>query len=328
MLIAIAIFSLVLVAIYSSWTAILRSAKSGQQAAATVQRLRICVRVLEDSLGSAMCFIQNHRYYGFVAENGSDPTLSFVAHLSRDFPRSGSFGDFDVRRLIFSVESGRDSSRQLVLRQIPLMMDLDSGSESRVMVDEKNHPLVLAKNVREFKVQFWDQRRSDWVDEWKLTNQLPRGIVVTLKLADTSRANSAEEEITRIISLPASGVPVFWQMPRIPPGMPGPGGVQPPGAMPPGSVPPGTQLPGVIQTQSHADHPAVRRPAMRPSTLATGTSASSAERGAWRLPTLRTPHSALRTPHSRSARHRPDHRHDFDHRPGHAGRRFCLLDEG
>jgi hypothetical protein len=250
MLIAIALFSLVLVAIYSSWTAILRSSKSGQQAAATMQRLRIVARILEDSLGSATCFVQNYAYYSFVAQNGSDhPTLSFVARLSKDFPRSGNFGDFDLRRLFFSVESGPDSSSQLVLRQVPIMMDLDTSPDNPMMVDEKNHPVVLARNVQEFKFLLWDQKQNDWVDEWKETNQLPRGIIVTLRLADTTRLGSAQEEITRIISLPATGVPLIWQMPRgmpgpgMPgmPGMPGPGGVQPPGTTPPGT------LPGVIQ---------------------------------------------------------------------------------
>jgi prepilin-type N-terminal cleavage/methylation domain-containing protein len=254
MLVAISIFSLVLVAIYSSWTAILRASKTGQRAAATMQRLRMVVRVLENSLGSATLFVQNYQYYGFVAQNGNDPTLSFVARLSKDFPRGGNFGDFDLRRLIFSVEPGPDSSRQLVMRQIPIMMDLNSGSDNPLIVDEKNHPVVLAKNVQEFKFLLWDPQQYDWVDEWKQTNQLPRGIVVTLRLADTSRRGSAQEEITRIISLPATGVQVIWEMPRgmpgmppgTAPGMPPPGGIGPPGTVPPGGVAPGT-LPGVIQ---------------------------------------------------------------------------------
>ena len=241
MLIAISIFSLVLVAIYSSWTAILRASKSGQQAAATMQRLRIVARVLEDSLSSATLFVANNRYYSFVAENGNDPSLSFVARLPSDFPRSGNFGDFDVRRLFFTVEPGPYSGRQLVMRQVPMLMDLNSGSDNRLMEDEKNHPVVLARNVQEFKFLFWDQQQNDWVDEWTLTNQLPKGIVVTLRLADTARFGSAQEQITRIISLPAIGVPPFWEMPRGLPPAPGPGGIPPPGNAPPGT------LPGVIQ---------------------------------------------------------------------------------
>ncbi len=253
MLIAISIFSLVLLAIYSSWTAILRASKSGIRAAATMQRLRMVVRVLENSLGSATLFVYNYQYYAFVAQNGENPTLSFVARLSKDFPRSGNFGDFDLRRLIFTVEPGPDSSRQLVMRQIPIMMDLNTTSDNALIVDEKNHPVVLAKNVRELKFLLWDPQQNDWVDEWTQTNQLPRGIVVTLRLADTALRGSAQEELTRIISLPASGVQVIWELPRGMPGMtpgmpgaPGPGGIGAPGTVPPGGMPPGT-IPGVIQ---------------------------------------------------------------------------------
>jgi type II secretion system protein J len=232
-MIAIGILGLILVAIGSSWTAILRSAKSGQQAADTVQRSRIVVRVLEDSLGSVRSFGASPQYYGFVGENGRDAILSFVARLAKSFPRSGKFGDLDVRRLTYSVEQGSDGGNELVLRQSPLLMDFD--------VDEKNHPLVLAKNVKEFSMQFWDLRQNDWVDEWKQTNQLPRGIMVTLKLADTALAASATEEITRIISLPSTMVQPQWQVPRLP------GGFQPPGMGPPGAGPPGMGPPGTLQ---------------------------------------------------------------------------------
>ena len=97
---------MVLAAIYSSWTAILRASKTGLDAAASAQRARVTVRVLEDSLGSAQSFAANLPYYYFDAENGDSPVLSFVARLSKSFPRSGKFGDLDVRRVTFSVEGG------------------------------------------------------------------------------------------------------------------------------------------------------------------------------------------------------------------------------
>src|SRR5438128_1577215 len=48
-MIAITILALVITAIYSSWTAILRASKAGLDAAASVQRARIAVRTLEDT---------------------------------------------------------------------------------------------------------------------------------------------------------------------------------------------------------------------------------------------------------------------------------------
>ncbi len=61
-LIAMGIFSLVLAAIYSSWTAILRASKVGTEAAAAVQRARMAARTIEESLNSAVSYAANQSY--------------------------------------------------------------------------------------------------------------------------------------------------------------------------------------------------------------------------------------------------------------------------
>lgn len=209
-IVAIAIFGLVVAAIFSSWMAIVRGAETGKRAAAAVQRSRIAVSTLENALMSARSFAADIEYYGFVAENGDDATLSFVAKLPPSFPRSGRFGDFDVRRVTFSLEAGPDSGNELVLRQNPLLMDMD--------IDEKEHPLVLAKDVKAFEMEFWDVRAGDWLDEWSQTNQLPPLVRVTLKFgANSAGSVQPEKEIVREIALPAITVQPGWQRPGAPP---------------------------------------------------------------------------------------------------------------
>jgi type II secretion system protein J len=240
-LIAVTILTIIIVAIYSSWTAILRASKAGRDLSAAVQRSRIAIRVLEDSLTSAQSFVANQPYYGFLAENGSEPMLSFVARLSKSFPRSGKFGDLDVRRVTFSVED-----EQLVLRQVPLVMEPD--------IDEKEHPIILAKHVKDFELKMWDPRANDWVEDWRQTNQIPRMVMFTLRIADNERLSQPNQEINRIISIPSVAVQPVWQAPRVtgvPPGAVPPGGgagaVTPPGSAVPGrGVPgtPGATLPG------------------------------------------------------------------------------------
>ncbi len=219
-LIALGILSLVLAAIFSSWTSILRASKVGQDAAAAVQRARMAARTIEESLGAVESFANNQQLYGFEAVNGSDAYLSFVARLSKFFPRSGKFGDFDVRRVTFSLESGNDNSRQLVLRQQPILMEMDK--------DELEHPLVLARNVKEFVSEFWDARMNDWVDQWLNTNQLPSLVRVTVQLQqNAAHSTVAGETVTRIVSLPAIAVQAGWQTPMIqgnPGAQPGAGG--------------------------------------------------------------------------------------------------------
>jgi type II secretion system protein J len=231
-LIAIGIFSMVLAAIYSTWTAILRASKVGLEAAAAVQRARITGRTIEETLGSVQSFALNQAYYSFVSENGSEATLSFVSRLSPSFPRSGKFAGLDVRRVTFSLESSHDGGRQLVLRQTPLLMEMDK--------DEKNYPLVLAKNVKEFKTEFWDDRHQEWIDEWKQTNQIPVLVRVSLKLADNQYSSQVRQQVTRIVSLPSVTVQPGWQAPRQQPGpgTPGtPGTPSNPGAGSPGVLP-------------------------------------------------------------------------------------------
>jgi len=227
-LIALGIFSMVLAAIYSTWTAILRASKVGRDAAAAVQRARMAGRTIEESLGSAQSFVANQAYYSFLSQNGNEASLSFVSHLSPSFPRSGKFAGLDIRRVTFSLEESHFGGRELVLRQQPILMDMD--------LDEKNFPLVLAKYVKEFKTEFWDNRLQDWVDEWKTTNQLPVLVRVSLKLADNAFSSQVRQQVTRIVSLPAVAVSPVWQAPRLGPG---------PGNLPPGARPlPGQPVPG------------------------------------------------------------------------------------
>jgi type II secretion system protein J len=241
-LVAVGIFAMVLAAIYSTWTAILRASKIGRDAAAAVQRARMAGRTIEESLGSTISFAAHQQfhpeYYAFEAQNGSEPSLSFVSHLSRSFPRSGKFAGLDVRRVTFSLQKSIDGGQELVLRQQPLLMEIDQ--------DEKNFPLVLAKYVREFKTEFWDARLQDWLDEWKQTNQLPVLVRVTLKLADNAFSSRVRQQVTRIVSLPSVAVAPIWQVPRMTPGAPNlPPGVQPlPGQPVPGQ--PGGQFPGGV----------------------------------------------------------------------------------
>ena len=115
-LISIAILSLVVAAIYSSWTAILRASKVGLDAAAAAQRSRIALQTLEDSMGSMMLFVRNVDYYGFVAENGSDALLSFGS-LPKSFPAGEIWGsgraaaDFGERPVRTATGTGPGSNQ-------------------------------------------------------------------------------------------------------------------------------------------------------------------------------------------------------------------------
>jgi type II secretion system protein J len=234
-MVAMAIFAMLIAAVYSTWMVILKSKQVADAAGARAQRERIAIRTLEDSLTCIQSFQASMGYYMFNVTNGDQPALSFVARLPDIFPRSGKF-DSNLRRLTFSVEPGADSERDLVLRQNPILMEQDA--------DEQQIPLVLARNVKDFVIECWDTNALDWVDGWDSTNSLPPMVRVTLTLALDNKNDKYDSAapviaITREIAMPSSTLPQIAQT-----GSPNGGGAvanpaiggatqnQPPGANP------------------------------------------------------------------------------------------------
>jgi type II secretion system protein J len=204
-MISIALLSLLVAAVYSTWMLILRSAQVGQSTAAQAQRERIAIRTIEDSLMCVQSFQASMQYYTFIVQNGDQAGLSFTARLPEVFPRNGKFGDFNVRRLTFALEPGAPSENNLVLRQNPILMDLDK--------DEQATPLVLARNVKKFTIECWDPVAGDWTDEWDKTNSIPT--LVRINLALGGKADSGDTaptlSVTRIVAIPSITLPNILQ---------------------------------------------------------------------------------------------------------------------
>jgi len=236
-LVAMVIFGMILMTIYSVWMMILRADRAGRYAAAEAQRERIASRTIEEALSCVQSFNESLPYYGFVADNG-DETLSFVARLPSSFPRSGRFGDLTTRRVSFSIEPDPEAGKRLVLRQAPIVMDFERT--------EMENPLVLARNVEEMSFEFWDPRLNKWMDEWPAakTNELPKLLKLNLRFGagqtHGSYGTAPDREVSRIIALPSMTVPSLYQVgaqqggqPGAPiPGRPGtPQPIRPPGGI-------------------------------------------------------------------------------------------------
>lgn len=205
-MIAMSIFMAVLAAIYSSWSTIIRSSKVGMEAAVRVQRERITLRSLVDSLLCVQNFGANQSYYSFDAKSEGDFSyLSFVARLPASFPDAGLFGDQVVRRVTFSVEANQDRQNQLVMYQTPLLAE---ASEN-----QKPISVVLARDVTLFTVEYWSTNKNEWDSEWLSTNQLPKLVRISLGSGHTdNRRSDPQDIVTRVIALPAIVVPRQYQL--------------------------------------------------------------------------------------------------------------------
>lgn len=210
-LLAFAIFGLVLMAIYATWTLILKSKVIGESVAAQIQRERVAMRTIKEALGAVLSFQADPQNYSFLADNDSGGFLSFAARLPEMFPRSRlpDLDGFDVRRVSFSVENGPEMQRQLVLRQTPLLKE--------VSVKEQESPFVLSKGVDRMELQFWDLRKSEWIDEWTRTNELPKMIKIKLEFLRRNPNKPHEPplkvEVIDVAPLPAIMVPIAAQGP-------------------------------------------------------------------------------------------------------------------
>ncbi|MDR3456999.1 MAG: prepilin-type N-terminal cleavage/methylation domain-containing protein [Verrucomicrobiae bacterium] len=200
-MVAIAVFMMLIAVIYSTWALVMKATKVGQEAAAQAQRQRIALRTIEDSLMCVQSYQASQRYYYFDVENGDTPVLSFASRVPDVFPRNGKFGSFNLRRVTFSLEAGEGGEKNLVLRQNPILMDMDE--------DEQKNPLILAHNVKKFDVECWDTNQMDWVTEWVDTNAIPPMLRVGLVLGGNTSGGGQAPELTvvRAFSMPSSMMP-------------------------------------------------------------------------------------------------------------------------
>lgn len=208
-MVAVALFSMIVAAIYSSWSAILRGSKAGLVAAADAQRTRIALRAVREALSSAQLYThpQALQHYAFIMDRSGDfADMSFVSRLSDSFPGSGLFGDQIIRRVWFRVERGDNGKNQLVLRQMPLLEPPDAAT--------KPYTIVLAPSVRMFAIEFLDSKYR-WVEEWPYTNQLPRMARVTLSFGEGTGPLKEEDVSIETIYFSSMAIPPALQMPRL-----------------------------------------------------------------------------------------------------------------
>ena len=204
-LLALAILGMIVTAIYSSWTAILRGSKAGLDAAAQVHRERIARTSLETALSSAILYGENVRYYSFNADTADDrfASLSLVAHLPESFPGSGLFPGNPVRRVTFSVEPGTNGNSLVLWQQVLLLPTNVTDGAVRI---------ELAQNVGLFGLEFWDTNLNDWGSEWLSSNQLPKLVRATLGFGQNG-AGAPQQLASTVVAVPAMTVTREIQMP-------------------------------------------------------------------------------------------------------------------
>ena len=232
-MVALSLLAVIVAAIYSSWFAIVKGSTAAANAAATAQRTRLTMRMLEDSMLGACMYNQNSSYYPFLVDSEGDFTsLSFVSRLPKSFLRGRKFDGADIRRVNFTVEDGPNGEKQLVLRQNLLLMDMDQ--------DELENPLIVARNVKLFVVEFIDPKTHDWTADWPYTNQIPGEIRIQLALGNQDQSSDKiMDTLVGVVAPLAQAVRPEWQVPLGLPAAPQANQTNQPNQVNPGSQQPG-----------------------------------------------------------------------------------------
>ncbi len=211
-MLAIGIFSGLVVAMYASWSAVIRSAHRSTQAAIESHRVRTSLDAIDEAFKSAMIFESNQHLYSFLTLTEEDRFSSFSlsSHLSPRFPGSAMFPGQPLRRVSFSVEEKEEGS-QLILLQQNILDPMEEGSVP--------YSLVLLENVSSFRLEFWDLGFDDWIGEWSSTNRFPAMVRYSLELENRSdRSPDSEASVrayTRVAHIPAATIRTRWQKPPL-----------------------------------------------------------------------------------------------------------------
>jgi hypothetical protein len=200
LLVAISLFTLVLVSIFQCWKLIVTGSKTGLDAAASAQRARTGIITIEAALQTAQMSMASLQYYTFEADtSGKFAALAFTARLPDNFPGSSLFGDNSMRRVTFAVERDKEDNNKnnLIMTQWPLLV--------AVSKDATPYPIVLARDVSVFNIEFWSDKEKDWVVDFLETNQIPKLMRVALGVGRSAQdMNRPQQLVTRVVSPAAS----------------------------------------------------------------------------------------------------------------------------
>lgn len=156
----LAVTSIVVLMIYSSWVTVLNATESSKAAAQNSHRERMTLEALEQVLSGAAWY--NHHTNGplHLDSMGSFSRLSVISRVPGDFWGARNLGAHPLRRIVFTTEPTVDGESQLVMIQQPLLAHTNRAPQI--------HRTVLLPRVETFSLEV----RADpnpvapWKNNW------------------------------------------------------------------------------------------------------------------------------------------------------------------
>lgn len=220
-LVSVAILAFIMVLLWSSSGQSLNAKERFEKRDAIYHEGRVALRKLADDLNMAF-LIRSPASRMAAATAAAPPPVAEVARR----PRPITF-------FIGEDEGGRDSLRFTSLSNLRLFKNAKASDQAKVsyaVVPDSEEPNVLnlvrtyspwldekdtvegtsyvvAENIREFNVEYFDQRTQEWVRAWNTTtidwwDRLPRAVRMTLSFPDP------DDETESIVMMTATLLPM------------------------------------------------------------------------------------------------------------------------
>ena len=173
----VAIVSLLLVMVYSSWSSVLDASENSQLAAQNTHRERMTLQAL-DEVFSGVAWYKHHASGPVNLDStGAFSQLSIISRVPPDFWGARLLGAYPLRRIEFLTEPTAGGAHQLVMIQQPLL-SVTNGSP-------KIHRTVLLPRVETFALEVRESTRptTPWEPEWNGANGLPADARVSLGIS-------------------------------------------------------------------------------------------------------------------------------------------------
>ena len=214
-LLAVTILSLVITAVYSTWSAALMAWRRGGDASEVFQRQRIVMDTLTELAQSVVYFGASPSLYavaGASRPNWGD-TVSFFTASDVLLPPSEAI-DAGMRRVTISMEQDDYGRKYLAIVNAPAV----SLDETNITVALQAH--VLSMDVSGFYVRYLDPRDNAWYDKWEENNIIPLAMEFTVVFGEQGD-RLPPVVVTRAVDLPVAPFIAQTGGVAVPSGLPG-----------------------------------------------------------------------------------------------------------
>jgi general secretion pathway protein J len=201
-MLAITILSLVIIAVYSTWSAALMAWRRGSNATEVFQRQRIVIDTLTELAQSAVYFAASPTLYAVVGTSkpGWGDSVSFVTASDVALPPSEAIAA-GMRRVTISMEQDEYGRKYLAIVNAPAVSANESNTTSTTTVQLQAH--VLSMDVTGFSVRYLNPGDGAWYDQWEETTLIPSAMEFTVAFGQEGD-RVPPVVVTRAIDLPVA----------------------------------------------------------------------------------------------------------------------------